>query len=453
MAEPARTPLGDLVVGAAWLGFLVAFLVGSLLPAVVGLVLLSAVAASRRQLAGVTVTARRRLPSRAEAEEAFHVRLEASSAPPLPLRVREHPPQGLRIASRAPGGGRGRATEDLALVAPSAGTIEFAEATVAVTDPWGFYEARRAIVLRERLRLEPPSLIAGVARRLGRRSAVETVRRSRRGHDLLPETERVREYQPGDRTRDIDWPRTSRQAAIIVRERERAAPRPVAILLDASPSMRWQRRVAKITTAAALASAVAAAANAAGVRASVVFFDEQGVMPTSLSSDREGARAGAARLASLPPPIPVHDIPRFAMLDRPLDGRERRALQALAPFVAGAGPGLPPLDASLRLLDRATSGRTLVIPILDAESHPRRAEVAAQRLAFAGHDVVVVAPATGPHHYSRAEAVGPILDEIVRARIRRDALRARLAPRGVPVLSLRPGGEVDTLREVVDWMT
>lgn len=428
-----RTVLGELVVGVAAFAFLLGFVQGSLAPALVGLALLAFAAGAGREVVSADVKVERKLPPSAEVGSDIDVVLEARADPPMPITVRDGGPRTFRLLSREVLPLRGRATEQVRMRPLEPGLARWTHAEVSVADGWGLHEATRRVDLPGELRVLPEARWRTIGRIAGRRHTVETLAPSAQRLESGIEIDRVREFLPGDRVRDVDWPRTARLGHLFVREREQVAPRPVLILLEATGSMRERRRVAKLTTAARVAYGVAAAAEAAGVAATLTTFDEHTVTTARGGGGGRAVAQALRRLSSL-----------------------EASVQVVNPQLARADPGVPmalpgALDAALGTLARGGPARPFVVAILDAESHPERAEAAASRLTSAGFDVVVVAPATGAHHWRRHEVQGALLPVLVEGRARRERLRHRLAARRVPLLTLKPGNEAVVVEEVARW--
>ena len=439
-----RTALGAALTGLAILGFAAAVLLGTLAPAVAALVLLGTLESARRAAVDVPVEAERTAPPRGRMGEDLETRVVARSASGLPLAVEDLPPEGGMLVGTTRGDGRGEAVATATVRPGAPGAMVWTRTRVVVRDPWGTWQVARELAAPARTEVAPEPEWAARGRRAGRRRTVQAVARARHAQEPQPEPETVREYRPGDRVRDIDWARSSRLGLLFTKERERASPRRVLVLLDAGRSMRIDRRVPKLATAARIAAGVAAAAEGAGVSASLVAFHEGGVEHSGLGG--AALREVLERLAALPA-VTGGDL-LLAGEDLGPDAAESAFLRRVAPFVGGAAPGLPPFEGALAVLTRGGVDPGMVVALLDAEADPQRALVAVDRLRRRGHEVVLVVPATGPHHAVRAEADGGLKDTLREAYVRRKDLERRLASRRVEVLVARPGEETQVIEEV-----
>jgi uncharacterized protein (DUF58 family) len=446
-----KTGLGRLVTAAAWLTMLVAFLIGSLAPALVALGLLAMQDGARRRLAGATLRLARRMPKTAPLDAAIETTTTAEAVPRVPITLTDEPPDALITIRRHHESRRGHAEERLVVKTIEPGTARWTHATVRLADPWGLNEDTRRQRLESSLEVRPETHWAVKGRSTGRRHTVQTTSRRRRALQPEPDVRGVRPWHPGDPARDIDWHRTSRHDEPYTKERERRAPRPVHILLDAGRTMRWRRRQSKLATATRLAYAVAASAQAAGVTASLTAFDETGTTTTRRAAlGRRSLPQTLGRLARLDSAVPVTQLPAPPIETHATDD-ERAFLAATQPFARGTGPRHTPIEAALAALTRADTPASLVVAILDAETLPRQALVAARRLTGHGHQVVLVAPATGTHHYRRREATGTVLRHLTEYRLRRERLGRSLAAHRTPLLTLTPRNIDQVLTEVARW--
>lgn len=185
----------------------------------------------------------------------------------------------------------------------------------------------------------------------------------------------VREYQPGDEVRRIDWPVTARTGALHVRlyreEREVGA----WLLVDGSPSMAFgTRRALKRDAALEFAAVAAIALLRAGNKVGGLGFAPGGCGRAPLGG---GRRQALALLRALQAPLRTNGAPRSHRENDPSAPRE----------LAGA----------LALLDRTVRRRALVLALSDfplgegelqAPAEPRWAP-ALRRLARR-HDVIAV---------------------------------------------------------------
>lgn len=442
-----RTAFGALAAGAGVAGFALALWTGSLAPALAGLVLFAGAAEARRSARSVPVRVERRLPERARLGGTFRVVTTAESPHRLPLRVVDEEPPGVRVTGATRRSGRGQARHERDLEPMSSGTLAWHRARVTTTDPWGLWEVERRVGAPGSVLVSPEGAWVAAGLRVGRRHVVDTLRRSRTAHEPMPEVERVREHEPGDRARDIDWARSSRSPEMWTRERERAAPRPMLILLDATDTMRRADGTPKLATAARFVTAAAAAGRAAGVKVHMVAFSEAGMVETRSQSG--GVRQTLERLAGLPE---AHaGAPLLAQVEaglRSATDAERRFLRSLG----GLGGGVAePVHAALAAVTRRSGDPASLLAVLDWEAQPVRSRMILRRLRRHGHHVMVAAPATGPHH-ARRSALDEATERAVVEAFRRRAAGAREAAElGARWLSLAPGSEEEALQEVAKW--
>ncbi len=448
----SSTALGVIVQGTAWVSILLGFLLGSLAPALVGVVLLGFVEGARGAVTGAALSIERDLPERVSLDESFEARVHVRAENEPRLSVEDVVPSGLRVleASSSPPSA-GAASSRAVVLAEEPGRARFERVRVSLSDPWGMVETVREHACVGTVRVAPERGFVEAGRQAGRSSPIEELASSRHGHDRIPEVEKIREYRPGDRARDIDWARTSqRRDELMVRERERAGPRPVVVLLDATTSMRFKRRVSKLASASRVALGLAAAAEGAGVECRVVAFDESGIVRASTGGDRRIVDV-LESLSSLSGTLEVETVPSRAGAEGRVSGQERAFLRALSPFVRGPAPSATPLESALALVNESVRDPSIVVAVLDAEWAPERARVAVKRLSRRGHDVALVAPATGAHHYVRREATGRVLEGIEEAFSNRETLRREIRAYDAPLFSLFPGGEQDAVEEVMAW--
>ena len=131
-------------------------------------------------------------------------------------------------------------------------------------------------------------------------------------------------YVPGDDLRRVDWAVYGRTRHLFVRRFERPTAVPVAVLVDASPSMTLETP-GRYATAARLAAAVASAAVAGHNPLRVVVADGSAAGAPRAVSGRRGLVRVLADLAA----------------DRPAVGPgPAAALQALGPALAAQGSGV-----------------------------------------------------------------------------------------------------------------
>lgn len=121
----------------------------------------------------------------------------------------------------------------------------------------------------------------------------------------------ARQYLPGDDVRTIDWRQTARRGKFYTKLFQEEHERPVSLLVDLGPSMRFGTRVAFKSVAAARAAALLAwTAAATGDRIGGVVWDGGTHHETRPQSRQHGALAllGQVAEASARAPVDAHDL-------------------------------------------------------------------------------------------------------------------------------------------------
>jgi uncharacterized protein (DUF58 family) len=204
----------------------------------------------------------------------------------------------------------------------------------------------------------------------------------------------VREYQPGDEVRRIDWSVTARMGTIHVRQYLEEREIIAWLVVDRSRSMAFgTRRVSKQELALEFAAVAAAVLTRGGNKVGAVGFSERGY---TLAPLRSGRRQPIALLQSLMGPGGAEGAAGNGRIER---GRRTRAARPGAPAVRR-----PPAPDSMleRALDRAgrlLRRRALVFVVSDFidsgsgdDQEPRESvpwERQLRRLALR-HDVIAV---------------------------------------------------------------
>lgn len=425
--------------------FVLAFVLGSVAPALAALALLAMLDAAQRSVRISGVQATRQVPSNGHVGQPFEANIEVVIGSGAPSRLRASIPDGTKLRSQKAHEGPPN-TLIQSVVAEAPGTHEFPPLNVDVQDRWGTSLHSLQLDAPAAISISPETKFLEDGRRAGRRHTVQESVPDPQMSEELPEVELIRPYHPSDKSRDIDWRVSTRLGTLHSRLRERAAPRNYAIFMDATRSMRRPGLVPKLRTASRVAIGIAGAAQGAGVSASLVAFHEGGILTAGQASHRASTREVLDRLGKLPSVEGTQDIRLVADLDRTPTIDERQFLQRLSPLT-GAAPAAPTLDAALAALNRAVGGRCYVVAIMDGEVNPKRVEVAVRRLTLMGHKVCVIIPATGPHHVSRDQARKHDHD-LRLAMSRRKQLVHRLTTQGIACHVVAPGDEEDVVREV-----
>ncbi|MHB8632536.1 MAG: DUF58 domain-containing protein [Thermoplasmatota archaeon] len=296
--------------------------------------------------------------------------------------------------------------------ARTVGEVQWPPVEVSVTDPWGLQRTVTRMPAPAPFVVLPDPSWAVRGRRLGLSKTIQRTVRAPMASERSLEIERVRDAQPGDPLRDIDWKTTSRMGSLQTRERERHVPRPVHVVLDASAPMRIQRHDCKISSAARVAHGILAAAVGAGTSSSLVVVQEGGCTQRPVHGLGDGEAALLEALAACPP---------------------------LDPEVATSRP-IPaaPLAAAL-------AGRPgLRVLIVDAEADPGFA-VEALTVCSRSGPCALVMPATAAHMYVRSEARGRVRPAMRQWWKRRKRVELAARRLGVPTLVLRPDNTEETI--------
>lgn len=447
-----RTRFGVLVLATGWAMFPLALVIGSVTPALLGVVLVAIATTARVPEASVTVE--RDLPARAAAGDAIEVTTRVSATLPVPVFVRDAPPPGVVVEEATNVPGRGTASVVTRVRADAPGMHAWRAVEVRYQDAWGLVEEVFSVPLVDHVEATPEATVIASGERAGRQGHMGSRSRSRSGFEIVPEIDRLRDYQPGDRLRDVDWGRSSRFQRLISRELRRDAPRPVIVLVHAGASMRRARRMSKMATTARAAAAVVSAAHGGGLSVGLVAWSERGLeAQTRLSGDRTSVQNAVARLAALPAALPATELPEMdlprAGAAQPPSREERAFLAAASTFRPQAGGSATPVEAALASVGRVSPQPSIVVAFVDAEESPSLAITVVDRLRRKGHVVVVAAPASGAHHYARREVDDRVLDRLVSWRLHREEVAQACRARRVPFLSLGPHGLDESIAEVI----
>lgn len=446
-----RTRLGTLVLAVGWLCFPIALVAGTLAPAILGVLLVAA--AARRRPNAATVDVSRTLPADAASGEPFEVEIVARAPGGSPLLLHQPIPQGVAVLDAKATPGRGVARLALRLVASRAGVVTLGPPVARVQDAWGLWEMEVTAPMLDHVRVVPGTSAIESGRRAGRRLDVGAKAKRRLEGDVEPEIERLRDHQPGDRIRDIDWAHSTKLSKLISRELTRRAPLPVIVLLQATASTRLQRRVSKLDTGIDAALGILAAANAAALPAGLVAWDDAGVRAqVRIGSTRQVLTLALKRLAALPARRELEEVEATGEAPERVEAptaQEREFLDAIGTFDPTGARGLTPLESALGAVARVSSQPALVIALLDVEEEPALARAVASRLQRRGHRCVVAGFASGAHHYGLREVDDAVLASLVRWRVHRDRAAKACRTLRVPFFTLPPGITPAAIKEVV----
>lgn len=320
--------------------------------------------------------------------------------PPEDARVSpSHLPKQVLLRRRAALAWRQRAAWQVTLRCGERGYFRFGPARLRATDPFGMYESTMTAP-----RIDPVIVYPAVAPLDGFAWPAARPFGERRGHERIYEDPLqiagVRDYEPGDPLRRIDWKATARRGALQSRVYEPSASLSLHIVLDVATMPHvWEGYDPEL-----LERAVSAAAGLAA------------------RAERDRVPFGLLANASFPE------------TDREIEiapGRAPGQLALVLESLAAVGPFvLAPVEELF-----AERQRTLplgaTVAVVGAQLRPTLATML-ESMASHGHPVVFVAtsdtaPDATPLHFSVFHA-GPALRET----LQRDAWRPANAPHGAP---------------------
>lgn len=437
-----------LVVG--WACFPFALVVGSLAPAFLGVLLIALVEGRARPTVSPEVS--RDVPARVTAAEPFTVVVRARNATgELPLFVEDELPPGVRVLSSTTDAALGRVERRLEVVADDPGVQVWGAVRVRFQDAWGLLEDEVRVPVASVTEVRPEPALLARGRRVGK--SVDLSQRAKRstGLDWEPEIERLRDYQAGDRLRDVDWAHTAQLGKLITREMRRETLLPVIILLQATSSMRPRVGQSKLATCARAALATIAAAQSRHLATGLVAWSERGVEAQVRPAMGQRALTSAMlRLGALPAD-PIAAPPRASepsSAPATPSAEERAFLEATGAFLGTRGAATP-LEDALATLSRVASQPSLVVAFVDGEEDPRLVQALSERLRTHGHRAVFVVPACGAHRYRKRDVDENAINVLLRWRTNREVAATNARKHGFSLLPLPPRVDETAIREVV----
>jgi uncharacterized protein (DUF58 family) len=245
---------------------------------------------------------------------------------PVTLRVRETWPAPLaalaspiRTLEIPPGGS---AREEVTLIPPRRGVGSGGRLDLQLGGPWGLAWRRGRLEEPWALTILPNLSLAGVrglpASQRRREAGQRQLRRPGEGRLF----EGLREWVPGDDTRNIDWKATARRAKPIVRQYEDERRQPVLLALDAGRLMVAESGgVSRFESAVTAAVRLAHAAVERDDDVGLLVFDDGIRVSVPPSRGREGLRRILFALAGVEPRLVEPDYPAAF---RELAARNRR---------------------------------------------------------------------------------------------------------------------------------
>ncbi|MCX7894176.1 MAG: DUF58 domain-containing protein, partial [Burkholderiales bacterium] len=190
-----------------------------------------------------SLTVEREMPDRLSVGVANKVALTVRNSSPRQARllVRETPPSGFagqRLAGPVTVPAYGEARIELAFVPPSRGAFDFGDVGIRALGPLGAVFRQTVVPSAQRCAVYPDiTAVRGYAL-LARRGKLQEIGvRAARLAKAGTEFESLRDYQPGDPYRDIDWKATARRGRPTVRQYEPERSQTLVIAIDAGRLM------------------------------------------------------------------------------------------------------------------------------------------------------------------------------------------------------------------------
>lgn len=298
--------------------------------------------------------------------EAFDLAMTVENGKPLPvpwLQVDQFVPRGLEVVEsggtiRTPFGGQAievvstlgryeRLTMIHRLRATRRGHYDLGPATLAGGDLFGLYETRRRAESRSgRLAVFPrilplPDLDLPPARPIGDAASRRPVAADQNRPAML------REYQPGDPMKWIDWKATARRRRLFVKRFEPSVNEHVVILLDCrtgDAAAGWRERPWLLEAAASAAASVAYRATELGYGVGLI---ANGVPPAHFTQSLIRAGHGPQQLSAVLQALACVQSTTTRPLETLIGGDAGNTLPfgATIVFIAGTYP-----DATLRFV-------------------------------------------------------------------------------------------------------
>lgn len=444
-----RTRLGLLLLAVGWTCFAIALALRTLAPALLGVVLLAL--ASGTPLSPPALQVRRVLPPRAAEGSPATVVTEVDGPESVPLFVEDDLPHGATVLARVrePRRGSGRETTTLRPTRP--GILSWERVRVRYQDVQGLLEDEVDVPVLDHLAVFPKLDHAPRPGRMSQQLSDGGKLRRLLATDTEPEFERLREWREGDRLRDVDWAHTALLDRLITREMSPAPVLPIVVMLHAGESMRRERRHNKLATAVHATLGLAGAARAARLPFGLLAWSENGVEAVvPAAAGRRVLPHALLRLAELPASRPrVEVAPAASGVELTPRPEERRFLDAASAFFPGGHGAATPIESALCAVARVCAQPSLVYVFADFEESPGLAATIARRLKARGHEPVLVALASGAHHYALRDVDAEAERELLAWYANREEARAASQRLRVSFLTLGPHLDARTIEEVV----
>lgn len=244
-------------------------------------------------------------------DQVVHVSVSLRGENPARLRIdaRDVPPEGWSVAEgslEARGEPWGALPEWRYGVRPAGrGSWRFGGVHAVASDAHGLFQAVEELSAPLEVRVNASIAAVQRGRAYARKKPFDPRRKASLGLIFRDyEYEGIREYQGGDRLRDIDWKSTTRLNEMMTKTFERELEGIVYCLVDASRSMRERApgtQLTKLDHAAELVLQVGEIAGQRNFQLGMIVFDETGILvevPASRSKGQE--RILAQRILALP---------------------------------------------------------------------------------------------------------------------------------------------------------
>lgn len=388
--------------------------------------------------------------------------------PPARISFHDALPEGLELAA-----GSNQVTVELnrgeaarlkyTVRAAKRGYYRLSEMQLVTRDWSGLFEHPSVIAHGTELRVHSSREELMKAHTLAKREHLDILGRSRERWAWVREVqfEGIREYQPGDRFRDIHWKSTSRLLKLMTKMYERQTKIPTTILLDCGRSMRIATRSgSKLDHGIRLTMQLSRILLSGYHPVGLVAFDERGALARVAPGVSSKQYDEILRtLVRLPAEIETRQRPGQAHPSEhapaPDTGEHERFVAVVASYISGSGPrkgpGRPTLGAEEAVrssVARGGKGQMFVL-ISDLESNHDAVVRAASFARAHGHRVLLISPYSGLYETARHELGVESLEQMYMSYLARMRSVLRLQRLGVHVIELGPRDEAALVTRTV----
>lgn len=415
-------------------------------------------------LATLELVARRRvLEPLLYADRPANVELSVEGHNPAALHVEvaDEPPAGWKVASGTPHArGEGGNLPPVARYAarPAArGSWVFTHARLWANDAHGLFEASGRLACPQEVRVNADIESIRRGRAYARRKVFEPRRKSPFGLIFRDyEVDTIRDYQIGDRLRDIDWKASTRFQELMSKSLEKEMEGVVYCVVDASRSMRVKTPGSELTRldhASELVLQIGEVATSRNFQLGLLVFDESGILTEVPATRSKGLeRMLAERVLALPNSIAASRRVDVGELDGSIEAQNPflAAARTLRPATSarGSAPTIGgPHAAFQRLLATQGAGSLFTFVLSDLTSAPNQLSAGMRRLRAKGHRVSLGLFAGSSHTKPPGAPTLRDLENAYRERRLREDVLATLARTGIQVIGVEPGMTVAELVE------